>query len=281
MAAVCNGLFKKDLNPGDRCPDGSIATAPPGVGGAGENQVSGAWNQDATPVSMDRWVSSPGYSENSRPLVQQTMPVFEAQDYFNRIWGMGSVAGASDASKSQLSGMVAALRRYTDSELGTRGQLEDAWNDAVKDASRSGVSVFALLGGATPLGDDGDQGSGGSRGSGGYSGPVAQTTFMDERDVDRTANALALELIGRPLSQKELSKVTARLRSEEQANPTVTTPGVGSSVTQAGLSAEGRQDVLREVIAENPAFQQFQVDNTVLDTMLSELNKREQMVNGR
>lgn len=129
----------------------------------------------------------------------------------------------------------------------------------------------------------GDDPSGGSRGSGrgGYSGPVAQTTFMDERDVDRTANALALELIGRPLSQKELSKVTARLRSEEKANPTVTTPGVGSSVTQSGLSAEGRADVLREVIAENPEYQQFQVDTTVLDTMLSELNKREQMVNGR
>lgn len=127
----------------------------------------------------------------------------------------------------------------------------------------------------------GSDGSSGSRGSGGYSGPVAQTTFMDERDVDRTANALALELIGRPLSQKELAKVTARLRSEEKANPTVTTPGVGSSMTQAGLSAEGRQDVLREVIAENPEYQQFQVDTTVLDTMLSELNKREQMVNGR
>jgi hypothetical protein len=103
---------------------------------------------------------------------------------------------------------------------------------------------------------------------------------MDERDVDRTANALALELIGRPLSQKELSKVTKRLRSEEAANPTISTPGVGSSVTQSGLSAEGRADVLREVISENPEYQQFQVDNTVLDTMLSELNKREQMVNG-
>lgn len=116
---------------------------------------------------------------------------------------------------------------------------------------------------------------------GGYSGPVAQTTYMDERDVDRTANALALTLIGRPLSAKEMSKVTERLRTEERANPTVTTPGVGSSVTQSGLSAEGRADVLREVIAENPEYQQFQVDTTVLDTMLSELNKREQMVNGR
>lgn len=126
---------------------------------------------------------------------------------------------------------------------------------------------------------DGGMGSG-SGGGGGYSGPVATTTLMDDRDVDRTANALALELIGRPLSDKELAKVTARLRTEERANPTITTPGTGTSLTQSGLSAEGRADVLREVIAENPEYRQFQVDNTVLDTMLSELNKREQMVNG-
>jgi hypothetical protein len=281
MPAVCNGLFNKNLNPGDRCPDGSIATPPPGTGGTGDNEVFGAWNQDSTPVSMDRWVSSLAYSENSRPVVQQTMPVFEAQDYFNRTWGAGSVAGASDTSKAKLNGMVAALRRYTGSELGTRGALEGAWNDAVTDASRSGVSVFTLLGGTTPLdgdGDgDGDRGSGGSRG---YSGPVSSTTFMDERDVDRTANALALELIGRPLSDKELAKVTKRLRSEESANPTVTTPGVGSSMTESGLSAEGRSDVLREVISENPDFQQFQVDHTVLDSMLASLSKREKMVNG-
>ena len=133
----------------------------------------------------------------------------------------------------------------------------------------------------TMMGKVGDSGSsGGSGGSRGYSGPVSSTTFMDERDVDRTANALALELIGRPLSDKELAKVTKRLRSEESANPTVTTPGVGSSVTDSGLSAEGRSDVLREVISENPDFQQFQVDHTVLDSMLASLSKREKMVNG-
>lgn len=165
---------------------------------------------------------------------------------------------------------------------------ESLWNKAISGSAAlteagKPTTAFEWLsgyaeqyGGSAPSG-----GSTGSRGSGGYSGPVSTTTFMDDRDVDRTANALALELIGRPLSQKELAKVTKRLRSEESANPTITTPSVGSSVTQSGLSAEGRADVLREVIAENPEYQQFQVDTTVLDTMLSELNKREQMVNGR
>lgn len=195
------------------------------------------------------------------------------------------------ASERNAAGLWSALPLATREELDRLAKNyhpnstgESLWDKAVSGAAaltKAGkpTTVFEWLSGYSEQYGDGD----GSRGGGGrYTGPVAQTTFMDERDVDRTANALALELIGRPLSQKELSKVTARLRSEEKANPTVMTPnGPGASTTQSGLSAEGRQDVLREVIAENPEYQQFQVDTTVLDTMLSELNKREQMVNGR
>lgn len=164
---------------------------------------------------------------------------------------------------------------------------ESLWAKAVTGAAELSefgrpTTAFEWLSNYSQDLDMGESGSGRSgSGRGGYSGPTATTTFMDERDIDRTANALALELIGRPLSPNEMAKVAKRLRSEEAANPTISTPGVGSSVTQSGLSAEGRADVLREVIAENPEYQQFQVDNTVLDTMLSELNEREQMVNGR
>lgn len=267
MAAVCNGLFKSNLNPGDRCPDGSIATAPPGVGGASENQVSGAWNQDSTPVSMDRWVSSPGYSENSRPFVQQTMPVFEAQDYFNRIWGAGSVAGASDASKATLNGMVAALRRYTGSELGTRGALEDAWNDAVKDASRSGVSVFALLGGQTSLGEDDDDAAGGSRRSA-YSGPVTTNALMDEQSAEMLLNGLATDMLGRNLTKKELAKYTAQFRKEELANPTVTTSTPSSQVSQQGMSDE---EIARSILQDDPDFTDNVLKTDVVDMFFSRI----------
>jgi hypothetical protein len=163
---------------------------------------------------------------------------------------------------------------------------ESLWGKAVTGAAEMSkigqpTTAFEWLSSYSQDLDMGEAAGGRSgSGRGGYTGPTSSTTFMDERDVDRTANALALELIGRPLSQKELSKVTKRLRSEEAANPTISTPGVGSSVTQSGLSAEGRADVLREVISENPEFQQYQVDHTVLDAMLAGLNKREQMVNG-
>lgn len=273
------------------CPNGSKPTSvPAGQEGAappsGKSEVTTPpptymYNQDTTPVQVGT-TRKPSGGYSGIPSGTYNAPnmtnVTDARNTFNEIWGAGTAPNASREDKAQLQAFLSGLRRYTGSEIGTRGSAETAWADVLKDASRSGVDAFSLLGTRNPA--DTEDGSSGS-GRGGYSGPVAQTTFMDERDVDRTANALALELIGRPLSQKELAKVTARLRSEEKANPTVTTPGVGSSMTQAGLSAEGRQDVLREVIAENPEYQQFQVDTTVLDTMLSELNKREQMVNGR
>jgi hypothetical protein len=196
------------------------------------------------------------------------MPVFEAQDYFNRIWGMGSVAGASDASKSQLSGMVAALRRYTDSELGTRGQLEDAWNDAVKDASRSGVSVFALLGGATPLGDDGDQRSGGSRGPGGYSGPVTTNALMGEQSAEMLLNGLATDMLGRNLTKKELAKYTAQFRQQELENPTVTTSTQSSQTSVQGMADE---DIARTILQDNPAFADNVLKTDVLDMFFSRI----------
>lgn len=238
---------------------------------------SAFWNQDTRPVQLGSENRYLGGGLTSVPIMSN---VAAAGTVFNQIWGAGMAKGASTDDKNNLKWLTSALRAYTGQELGTRGSLEDAWAQVLDDAASSNKDVYALLGRSAGRFGVGPSGSGSGGGGGGYSGPVATTTLLDDRDVDRTANALALELIGRPLSDKELAKVTARLRTEERANPTITTPGTGTSLTQSGLSAEGRADVLREVIAENPEYRQFQVDNTVLDTMLSELNKREQMVNG-
>lgn len=274
------------VGPGTKvCPNGLPPTTTRqgyNPGGQGSDPTltgqSPFWNQDASPVSVGWTREYITDSNTGEPfhMTADVRPVYQAQDDFNKLYGAAMASDATKQDKQALRVLTAQLQAYTGSELGTRGSLEDAWNTVLQDAARSGKNVYELLGQSGSRFFD----SGGSGGSGGYSGPVATTTLMDDRDVDRTANALALELIGRPLSDKELAKVTQRLRTEERANPTVTTPGTGTSLTQSGLSAEGRADVLREVIAENPEYRQFQVDNTVLDTMLSELNKREQMVNG-
>ena len=70
------------------------------------------------------------------------------------------------------------------------------------------------------------------------------------------------------------------MRRAEQEQPTVTTSVPGRTVTQQGLTAQGREDILREVISQNPEYERFQVDTTVLDSMLDFVNKKKQVSGG-
>lgn len=265
--------------------------------------------KDGTGAKDPGWTPPPEPAAGTVPYVvldpKSTKFVnFPMQNVYVNTSTLAGVAGASNPASSTYNKKITAAdaellwddnsvlsdadRQFITALAKARGGRSGSalWEKAVAIAEKSmrdgspvtPIDVINQMASGLEVGESGAGPSGGR--SGGYSGPTASVTYMDDRDVDRTANALALELIGRPLSDKELAKVTKRLRKEEAANPTISTPGVGSSVTQAGLSAEGRQDVLREVIAENPEYQQFQVDTTVLDAMLTGLQEREQMVNG-
>lgn len=116
-------------------------------------------------------------------------------------------------------------------------------------------------------------------GSGRYDGPVSRVTLQAESDIESTANALALEMLGRTLNNDEIARVTKRIRTAEYAQPDVTTPtGPGGTVAQQGLTAEGRQQILRDVISQNPEFEQFQVDSTVMDATLDYIKKKRAVV---
>lgn len=117
-------------------------------------------------------------------------------------------------------------------------------------------------------------------GGGGYTGPVSQYTEMAESDIRATANDVALELLGRPLDDKEFNRVLRKTRRAEQAEPTVTTRSTGKTVTRQGLTAQGRDDILRDVISKNPEYEQFQVETTVLDAMLKFVNQKRQVSDG-
>lgn len=256
----------QDLDTGQQSNNSKVWTTGQGVTTIDTSKW--VWVPRETPEYLDAIVRERGM----RPWSAFNMPY--TQEYANLAW--------NDFSPEQQQAITAVAKARGSGSSTGKGLWETAVAMAERDYREGRQSTpmdylnsWMSAPGAASGGSDSSGGGGG-----GYSGPVATTTLLDDRDVDRTANALALELIGRPLSDKELAKVTARLRTEERANPTITTPGTGTSLTQSGLSAEGRADVLREVIAENPEYRQFQVDNTVLDTMLSELNKREQMVNG-
>jgi len=127
---------------------------------------------------------------------------------------------------------------------------------------------------------EGSSDGGGDGKKGRYTGPVESRTIQAESDIRATANALAIELIGRPVSDKELNKLVERMRSAEMQQPNITTSTTGSTTTTQGLTAQGREDILREVIAKNPEYEKFQVDTTVLDAMTNFIDKKKQVSGG-
>lgn len=90
-----------------------------------------------------------------------------------------------------------------------------------------------------------------------YAGPTASVSVANEDDLRRTADALGAELLGRAVSDEEFQKVLKRVRSAEQAQPTVTSRAPGATVTETGISAEGRKDIMRDMLAQDPESQEF------------------------
>lgn len=99
-------------------------------------------------------------------------------------------------------------------------------------------------------------GSSDGKGSG-YSGPVRAVSMESEDALRRTADALGSELLGRAVSDDEFQKILKRVRSAEQAQPTVTSRSPGATVTETGISAEGRKDIMRDMLAQDPESQEF------------------------
>ena len=224
------------------------------------------WNADTDPVRiMGTAATADRLSVNPQGAPQQEVitSVYNAKGYLNRLRG-----DDPDAYND----LVEDLRRYTGSKLGTRGSVETAWNGALKDAKLSDSNVMDLI-----RGGGASDGSGG-RGGGAYTGPRQSITLMAESDINATANALALEMIGRPLNDKELDRVTRRIRGAEMAQPQVTTGDVKRTVTQQGLTAQGREDILREVIASRPEFESYQLDTTVMDAMNSYIQEKRAVI---
>ena len=125
-------------------------------------------------------------------------------------------------------------------------------------------------------GEDGGNGGGGgsSRGGGGYSGPTSSVTLMNERDLRSTADAVASTVVGRGISDDEFKKILKKVRTAERANPSISTPGVGSNVTQQGLSAEGRQDIIREALMKGPEAEDYSKATTMMNIFNQALESR-------
>ena len=221
------------------------------------------WNADTTPVQVGSTPRSPNAARTPDALDTPNMTtVFEAHQNFNRIYGAAHVKGATPQAVDEYNKLISGLRSYTGSKLGTRGSAEQAYYDALKDASRSNVDVMDLLGGT---------GSGGSNGSGGPKTMVS-TNYLDPQSAEMLLNKLAVDKLGRNLTSDELSKYVSDFHSREGQNASVThTNGSGSSTTQAGMADA---DIADSIIRQNPAFADNVLKTDVLDMFYKRIGGR-------
>ena len=259
------------------CQDGSKPTSQPGGQDVAPGETSTLpnepiymWNQDTTPVIIgtERQYLGSGLAD-----IPQTTTVADAMNYFYDIRGKGTSANASKKDKQSWKNLLGSLRAYTNQELGTADAQASAFGQVLKYASRSGESVPAILSGASgeEAGFLGDTPQGGA---GAYTGPRTTVTMASERDLRMTADAIASTVLGRAVTDDEFQKVLKQVRAAEQAEPSVTTGGVGMTTSQAGLSAEGRQDVIRDALMQGPEAESFGKATKMMDLFYSALEER-------
>jgi hypothetical protein len=255
---------------------GDVGGAPPQGGSQSPSGPRIYPQTDTTPVPFD-YARFPGGTADGYERFQSQYP----NDYYYRT--MDNARGypamlraqardprATPEQKNAYDNFLTQLRGYTGSKLGTMGSVDTAWDGLLDDAQRGDVAALQLLGYGTSPDNDGGRGSGGG---GGRYGTTSSVTHANEADVRALANTVAENMIGRNLSDKEFNKIYGRFRSGEAASPTVTTSSPGGSVTQQGATAQERQDILEEIIMENPEFSTYQGGEGMLDKM-TDINKQ-------
>jgi hypothetical protein len=210
--------------------------------------------------------------------------VYEQRQQLSRL---RAEARKSPDARAQYNGIVSLLqaRGYLGPRTKPTGEnVDQAWMDLLKENAAAADSVFAatpsdLLLGGSPSDMPAAAGSGGRGGA--YTGPVRSVTVQAETDIVASARAAAEELLGRMPTQQELDRILKRTRSAEQAQPTVQTrQGPGRGTTAEGLTKEGRDNILRQVLMQSPDYQDYQIDSTVMDMMLTNLRRGQEVARG-
>jgi hypothetical protein len=181
--------------------------------------------------------------------------------------------------------IVAELRRT--GLLGPRANSESSIDEAYKNLLEAAAGSYAegmpvtpqmarniLAGGSAAGGGAAAGGTGGGRG--GYAGPSRSVVVAAESDIRATADAVAMEMLGRGVTDEEFQRIVRRTRKAERAQPQVTTSGPGMSVTEQGLTAEGRQDIVQNILAKKPEYAEFQKATTLMSWFDRALSERMQ-----
>lgn len=117
-----------------------------------------------------------------------------------------------------------------------------------------------------------------------YRGPVTTTTvsLTDEVTAEALLDTMARDLLGRGLSQKETQKYLKQFRQAEEAAPAVstTTPSGDAYRTTVSESAADKGELLRKIIAKNPDYAKYQVDTTIMDMLMTDIKKGQEVIYG-
>lgn len=207
-----------------------------------------------------------------RPTPQ---PIYEAKDYtpsaFYRFYGTGELAAAYSTSLSDNERMLFEVLAKS---LGGRSgsALFDKYMAESKRLSEDGVRkspqdiAYEVALNRGILQDNGTfeipdslmpGASGGRSARGVYTGPKETRTMANERDLRLTADTLASDILGRAVTDEEFQSVLKKVRSAEQTEPTITSSRTGGTTTMQGLSATGRQDVIRDALAQGEEAEEF------------------------
>ena len=90
-----------------------------------------------------------------------------------------------------------------------------------------------------------------------YTGPTSSVTLANESDLRETANAVASAVLGRGIKDEEFQEVLKKIRNQEIAQPSISTPSTGYNVTQTGLSADGRKNIIRDSLMKGPEAEDY------------------------
>lgn len=112
---------------------------------------------------------------------------------------------------------------------------------------------------------------------GAYTGPRTTTsvTLTDEVTATALLDEFARANLGRGLEEGEVEKYLSKFRKAEMGAPqvTTTTPQGKAATTSVTETAASKEELLRQIVAKNPDFAEFQMDTTVMDMFANRIKR--------
>jgi len=185
-----------------------------------------------------------------------TTSQYEAQSYPMDVMGTKGARG-----NPQYDSFQQGLEGYFGQEFMSYTTDQSAWNEMIKIAQRKNVSPWTLLAqGKKDYDPDADKKGG--KGSGGVSYSYQE---MNESDVRVLANEMSEAFIGRRVTDKEFQQLLKKVRKEESKSPTITSSSGSTTRTKSGITNAEREEVMAEILNENPEYREYQMGEAALE----------------